>query len=71
MIPWFHMPPRPSNPDDTQSAKAEERERKFVEEISWGKPVFRPPKLPNPRVVVDPLPFPMQPFGNGRSAGGD
>jgi hypothetical protein len=64
------MPPRPSKPDVIRSAKAEKRERRVFEEIRWGKPVFRPPELPNPQVEPDPLPFPVQSFGNGRSVGG-
>ena len=68
--PWFDMPPRPSNPDLARLAKAKERERRIVEEILWGKPVFRPPELANPRVVLDPMPFPLQSFRNGRPAGG-
>jgi hypothetical protein len=26
-------------------------------DITWDRPVFRPPGLPNPRVIFDPLPF--------------
>jgi hypothetical protein len=26
-------------------------------DITWDRPVFRPPVLPNPRVIFDPLPF--------------
>jgi hypothetical protein len=41
-----------------------------VEEIVWGRPVFLPPELANPRVVLDPLPFRAQSFGGFRPAGG-
>ena len=26
-------------------------------DITWDRPVFRPPELPNPRIMLDPLPF--------------
>lgn len=26
-------------------------------DIVWGRPVFRAPNLPSPRVIFDPLPF--------------
>lgn len=26
-------------------------------DILWGRPIFRAPPLPNPRVIFDPLPF--------------
>lgn len=26
-------------------------------DIIWGRPIFPPPQLPNPRVIFDPLPF--------------
>ena len=26
-------------------------------DITWDRPIFRPPVLPNPRVMFDPLPF--------------
>jgi hypothetical protein len=29
-------------------------------DVEWDRPVFRPPFLPNPRVVFDPLPFRTQ-----------
>jgi hypothetical protein len=41
-----------------------------VEEIIWGRPVFRPPELANPHVVLDPLPFRAMSFGNCRPAAG-
>lgn len=28
-----------------------------MRDITWDRPVFRPPVLPNPRVSYDPLPF--------------
>ena len=29
----------------------------LVRDVLWGRPVFKAPQLPNPRVVFDPLPF--------------
>lgn len=31
-----------------------------MRDIAWDRPVFRPPVLPNPRVIYDPLPFTAQ-----------
>jgi hypothetical protein len=64
------MPPRSPRPDVDRLAKAGKRERRIAEEILWGRPVFRPPELVDPRVALDPLPFRPQPFGNCRPTGG-
>ena len=64
------MPPSSSRSDFDRSARAEERKRPIMEEIIWGRPVFRPPELVNPRVVLDPLPFRIQSFGDCRPSGG-
>jgi hypothetical protein len=29
----------------------------LTRDITWDRPLFRPPLLPNPRVMFDPLPF--------------
>jgi hypothetical protein len=29
-------------------------------DITWDRPVFRPPVLQNPRIIFDPLPFTAQ-----------
>lgn len=29
----------------------------LARDILWGRPVFKAPALPNPRVALDPLPF--------------
>ncbi len=39
-----------------------------LRDIIWDRPVFRPPGLPNPRVVFDPPPFRTQLFGVARRA---
>jgi hypothetical protein len=28
-----------------------------MRDVLWGRPLFKAPSLPNPRVVFDPLPF--------------
>lgn len=38
----------------------------LLRDIIWDRPVFRPPFLPNPRVVFDPLPFRTQLFSAAR-----
>lgn len=30
---------------------------KLAHDILWNQPVFKAPVLPNPRVILDPLPF--------------
>lgn len=29
----------------------------LTRDVTWDRPLFRPPSLPNPRVMFDPLPF--------------
>lgn len=29
----------------------------WMQDVIWGRPVFRAPELPNPRKIFDPLPF--------------
>lgn len=29
----------------------------WTQDMIWGRPVFKAPRLPNPRAVFDPLPF--------------
>ena len=49
------LPPTPKNYD---SAQANRNFRSGLErDITWDRPVFRPPQLPNPRVIFDPLQF--------------
>jgi len=31
--------------------------RRLQRDILWGRPVFKAPELPNPRIIFDPLPF--------------
>ena len=32
----------------------------LAHDITWGRPLFRPPVLNNPRTIFDPLPFTSQ-----------
>jgi hypothetical protein len=43
-------------------------DRSLLRDIVWDRPVFRPPGLPNPRVVFDPPPFRTQLFSAARRA---
>lgn len=52
------------------STKAETGRRRREKEIAWGRPVFRPPELINPRVAFDPLPFGTQSFAFHGATGG-
>jgi hypothetical protein len=57
------MPPRASSP--TERTAAERRQShpgRLLQEVIWGRPVFRPPELTNPKLVFDPLPFRTQHF---------
>jgi hypothetical protein len=48
----------PPAPKDFASAPPSRNHRRGPErDITWDRPVFRPPFLPNPRVIFDPLPF--------------
>ena len=29
----------------------------WMQDVIWGRPVFKAPVLPNPRTIFDPLPF--------------
>jgi hypothetical protein len=47
-----------------------ESESGLVRDLTWDRPVFRPPLLPNLRVIFDPLPFMAQRLiANSRQAG--
>jgi hypothetical protein len=35
---------------------------RFCRDITWGRILFLPPELANPRVIFDPLPFRSQEF---------
>jgi hypothetical protein len=38
----------------------------LTRDITWDRPLFRPPGLPNPRVMFDPLPFTAQRIRSSR-----
>jgi hypothetical protein len=50
----------PQNQSITGSVQAARED--VLGDVAWGRPVFRPPLLPNPRVIFDPLPFRSQLF---------
>ena len=41
----------------------------LTRDIIWDRPLFRPPSLPNPRVMFDPLPFTAQRISAARRQG--
>lgn len=48
----------PPPPDKSSGSLASGPVRSRLQrDIMWDRPVFRPPLLPNPRVIFDPLPF--------------
>lgn len=49
------FPPTPQNHGPTPSARNNRSGQS--RDITWDRPLFRPPVLPNPRVMFDPLPF--------------
>ncbi|MGH7997047.1 MAG: hypothetical protein ACREFX_11910 [Opitutaceae bacterium] len=64
------MTPRASNAPQTRPGVTPIGKRARVEEeITWGRPVFRPPLLGNPQVIHDPLPFRTQNFTAQRIGG--
>lgn len=48
--------PSPKRPATPAGLLASVRQT-LTRDIRWGRPVFKAPTLPNPRVVFDPLPF--------------
>jgi hypothetical protein len=40
-------------------------------DIMWGRPIFKAPMLPNPRVAFDPLPFTASRVTGTRGDGSD
>jgi hypothetical protein len=46
-----------SSAHQTSTAPAAKAQPGLLQDIGWGRPVFRAPALPSPRVVFDPLPF--------------
>jgi hypothetical protein len=44
----------------TASPTARKHRSVIARDITWDRPVFLPPMLPNPRIMFDPLPFTAQ-----------
>jgi hypothetical protein len=40
---------------------------RLCRDITWGRILFLPPELANPRVIFDPLPFRTHEFVSGRA----
>jgi hypothetical protein len=57
------MPPRALHPSFATGFNDAPPAPDRRHDIEWDRPVFRPPFLPNPRVVFDPPPFRTQLFG--------
>ncbi len=47
----------PSYIADARALHEPKRKGAQAYDILWGRPIFRAPPLPNPRVIFDPLPF--------------
>lgn len=48
----IHFPSLPA-----ERSAAVKSSRRLQRDILWGRPVFKAPELPNPRIIFDPLPF--------------
>jgi hypothetical protein len=63
------MPQSPFQSDSPPPAADAGRDgRGCARDILWGRPIFRAPELPSPRVVFDPLPFRTQSPAGARFA---
>lgn len=51
-----HYPHQP-HPRRTSKAPAATPKPGLLRDLVWGRPVFKAPALPNPRVAFDALPF--------------
>jgi hypothetical protein len=63
----FH--PTPSSASQTPPAHVAQVKPGFFQDIGWGRPVFRAPELPAPRVFAS-LPHPSHFSGGQRMAAG-
>lgn len=52
----YFPPPSPKRSATPAGLLASVRQT-LTRDISWDRPVFKAPVLPNPRIVFDPLPF--------------
>ncbi len=53
-----HFPHNPAKrPAPKQPAAPATAKPGLLRDLLWGRPVFKAPALPNPRVAFDPLPF--------------
>jgi hypothetical protein len=49
--------PAPSSAQQTPTDSVAKVKPSCLQDIGWGRPVFRAPELPSPRVIFDPMPF--------------
>jgi hypothetical protein len=49
--------PAPNSAQQTPPAPAAKVKPGCLQDIGWGRPVFRAPELPSPGIVFDPMPF--------------
>ncbi len=56
-----YFPQRPSyRLTDSSANSLKQTKPALNRDVLWGRPLFKAPNLPNPRVVFDPLPFTAQ-----------
>jgi hypothetical protein len=55
MTPFHHQAHQP--PAIISPATLVPGQRTMPRDVLWGRPLFKAPKLPNPRIAFDPLPF--------------
>jgi len=48
---------RNSNRHNTTAPPSLTAQKGRTQDLIWGRPVFKAPKLPNPRAAFEPLPF--------------
>lgn len=53
-----HFPHHPSlRPAATPPGMRKPAAPAMMRDVLWGRPMFKAPSLPNPRIAFDPLPF--------------
>jgi hypothetical protein len=62
------MPRKPEIEPMRQNPPEREKAQRPAADVLWGRPIFKAPSLPNPRIVYDPQPFRTQLFSGFRTA---
>jgi hypothetical protein len=52
-----HFPRHSRPPRFAPAQAASQGHSALSQDVLWGRPLFKAPSLPNPRVAFDPLPF--------------